>query len=55
MFNLIKKLPSWLIIVIGIFFAYGNITEMDYFIEWKYAWPFLVIIFGIWKWRNEKK
>jgi len=33
MFNLIKILPGWLVILVGIFFAYGNITGMEYLIE----------------------
>jgi len=55
MFNLIKRLPGWLVILVGIFFAYGNITGMEYLIEWKYVWPFLVIAYGVWKWVNEIK
>ena len=55
MFNLIKRLPSWAIILVGMFFAYGNLTGMEYWIKWKYVWPFIVIAFGIWKWKNERK
>jgi len=55
MFNLIKRLPAWAIILVGVFFAYGNLTGMEYWIKWKYVWPFLVIAFGIWKWKSELK
>jgi hypothetical protein len=30
MFNLIKRLPAWAIILVGTFFAYGNLTGMEY-------------------------
>ena len=55
MFNLIKRLPSWAIILVGMFFAYGNIVGVEYYIKWKYVWPFLVIVFGVWKFKNELK
>ena len=55
MFNLIKRLPWWAMVLVGIFFAYGNLTEMEYWVKWKYVWPFLVIAFGIWKFQSERK
>ncbi len=55
MFNLIKRLPGWLIILVGIFFAYGNTIGTEYIIKWKYIWPFVFIIFGIWKIKNKDK
>lgn len=55
MFNLIKRFPSWLIILVGIFFAYGNISGIEYWIKWKDVWPFLVIAFGIWEWWSKRK